>query len=282
MVSSVDAAYCRLLREANALDFADLVAEAVRLLEQDERTAADLRNRLSHLLIDEFHDVSPEQFRLAELLAPPRSAAQTFVVADPDQAIYSWRGADAARILARYRTDYRPNVYELTTNFRSVPPIVAAADELDARLRTDPSERRAANRPPPSSRVRVLRSRPRRTGGDCPIRRALDGGHYGAYGAFAVLYRSHRIGDQIEAELLRAGIPLWRVQPDRFFQDEDARESVRFLELALGLQDDEFEPAMNWPRVIVDEVTMVHLRRLAVQRGLRLTDLVRRIGEPRR
>ena len=79
--------------------------------------------------------------------------------------------------------------------------------------------------------------------------------------------------------MLQAGIPLWRVQPDRFFQDEDARESIRFLELALGMQDDEFEPAMNWPRTIVDEVTMVHLRRLATQHDLRLTELMRRVDE---
>jgi DNA helicase II / ATP-dependent DNA helicase PcrA len=90
VVAHIDQNYCRCLTEANTLDFADLIAKAVEVLEEDELTAEELRARVSHLLVDEFHDVSPEQYQLMVLLAPPHSKSQVFVVADPDQAIYTW------------------------------------------------------------------------------------------------------------------------------------------------------------------------------------------------
>jgi superfamily I DNA/RNA helicase/DNA polymerase III epsilon subunit-like protein len=279
MVARIDESYCRLLREANALDFADLIAKAVETLEQDEVTAEALRNRIDHLLIDEFHDISPEQYRLMALLAPPRSASQVFVVGDPDQAIYGWRGADAGRMLGRYRADFRPTELHLTVNFRSVAPIVTAADALmadDGRTRPSRPHRDGAVRPF-WCRFPDARAEAREVAAS--IGRAMQLGRFGGYGDFAVLYRTHAIGNAVEAELLRAVIPIHRVQRERFFHDPDAQESLRYLELAFGLYHADFEPALSWPRVIVDEVTMVRLRQLAERRGLRLSELVRQVAD---
>jgi superfamily I DNA/RNA helicase/DNA polymerase III epsilon subunit-like protein len=276
-VERVDAAYNRLLREANALDFADLIAKAVLTLQEDDQAAEALRRRLAYLLVDEVHDISPEQYQLIALLAPARAGCQVFVVGDPDQAIYGWRGADCDAILRRYRREYCPTEFELTVNFRSQPPIVSAADAC----------LREAGRTRPSQPARTGHVRP----GWCPVQdaqaearevansieRAARSGSVSGYGAFAVLYRTHAVGDTVEAELLRRDVPLWRVQRQRFFDDRDAQESLRYLELAFGLHDLGFEPALNWPRVIVDEVTMVQLRRLAAQRSVRLIELVREV-----
>lgn len=279
VAARIDETYCRLLTDANALDFADLIANAVRVLEQDEPTAEALRNRLRHLFIDEIHDISPEQYHLMGLLAPPRSSCQVFGVGDPDQAIYGWRGADARKMLARYRSDYQPTVHNLTRNFRSLAPIVRAADAL----------MKNAGRTQRSTPNRVGRARPIWWGYAteqiearevaASIARAMRSGEFAGYGDFAVLYRTHAIGNAVEAELLHAGIPICRVQRERFFHDPDAQESLRYLELAFGLHDAGFEPALSWPRVIVDEMTMVHLQRLAERRELRLSELVREIDD---
>ncbi|MGH2614235.1 MAG: UvrD-helicase domain-containing protein [Thermomicrobiales bacterium] len=278
-VARIDETYSRLLREANALDFADLIAKAVETLEQDEVTAEALRNRIDHLLIDEFHDISPEQYRLMALLAPPRSPCQVFVVGDPDQAIYGWRGADAGRMLDRYRANFRPTEFHLTVNFRSVAPIVSAADALmadDGRTRPSLPARLGAVRPfwcgfpDAQAEAREVAA---------SISRAMQTGRFGGYGDFAVLYRTHAMGNAVEAELLRAEIPIHRVQRERFFHDPDAQESLRYLELAYGLYHADFEPALSWPRMIVDEVTMVQLRQLAERRGLHLSELVRQVAD---
>jgi superfamily I DNA/RNA helicase len=86
-------------------------------------------------------------------------------------------------------------------------------------------------------------------------------GKFAGYGDFAVHYRGHRIGDALETELVQAEIPVYRVEGERFLHDRKVQESLRYLELAYGLFDRGFEPALSWPRMMVDEATMVHLRR---------------------
>jgi len=277
VVALIDQTYCRSLTEANTLDFADLIAKAIEVLQEDELSAEELRARVSHLLVDEFHDVSPEQYQLMVLLAPPRSKCQVFVVGDPDQAIYTWRGADAGKMLAAYRSQYQPTEFQLRVNFRSRAPIVNAADELMRESgRTHPSSpaREGTVRPcccefaDPREEAREIAA---------SIDRGMHSGNISGYGAFAVLYRTHAIGDIIEAELLRAEVPICRVHRDRFFDDPTVQESLRYLELVLGLHAAGFEPTLNWPRTIVDEVTMVHLRRIAERRGMKLFEMVHQI-----
>jgi DNA helicase-2/ATP-dependent DNA helicase PcrA len=275
VVERIDEYYGQLLRDANALDYCDLISRAIEAIDGDAATAEALQQRLAFLLVDEFHDISPEQYRLVTLLAAARGGSQVLVVGDPDQAIYGWRGANVTRMLRHYRAEYQPREFHLTTNFRSRAAIVAAADALlGAERATRPSgaARAGGHRPawclqPDEAREAAAVAR--------LIRGAVESGRYRDYGAFAVLYRTHATGDAVEAALLRTEIPVWRVQNQRFFDDPDAQESLRLLELVVGLHGEGFEPALNWPRVIVDEVTMAHLRRLARGKGMGLTELMR-------
>ncbi len=277
VVACIDDCYCRLLAAANAFDFDDLIAKAAQTLVEDQVSAEALRNRLSHLLIDEFHDISPEQYHLITHLAPPRWRCQVCVVGDPDQSIYEWRGAHAGKMLARFRSDYRPAEFNLSVNFRSRAPIVSAADSLMRGAdRTRPSQPHRMGRVLPSW-CEFPDQQAEASEVAATITRARQSGHFAGYGSFAVLYRTHDIANVVEAELLRAEIPVHRVQRERFFHDPDAQESLRYLELAFGMHEEGFEPALNWPRVIVDEVTMVHLRRLAAQHDLRLAEIVSQV-----
>lgn len=108
------------------------------------------------------------------------------------------------------------------------------------------------------------------------IERAVGGG-WCRHGDIAVLARTHTRMDAAEAALLRRGIPVWRQQPGRFFDQPDVQEALRYLDLVAALQDDCFEPALNWPRVLVDEVSMLRLRRLAAAEGFSLCELARGI-----
>ena len=141
MIEAADEAYDRLLREAGGLDYADLIVLGTRLLREDETVATSVRRRFRFVFVDEFHDLSPDQWTLLRLIAPPVAApvhpddqpdepTAVMVVADPDQAIYGFRDANPARLLADFRRHYRPRRYVLTENYRSTATIVRLAGAL--------------------------------------------------------------------------------------------------------------------------------------------------------
>jgi DNA helicase-2/ATP-dependent DNA helicase PcrA len=127
-------AYRARCREANALDFAGLLAEPVALLHGDPGLRHRLRARFRAVLIDEAQDLCPLQHTLIEQLTGPEGAA-TFG-ADDDQAIYGWRGADVGRLHAFEHIYRGASVRTLGENFRSTPEILAAAAQLIAHNHT--------------------------------------------------------------------------------------------------------------------------------------------------
>lgn len=118
----------RLGRAGNWVDFDDLVALPVALLEQDEGIAALWRERFSHILADESQDVDEQQYRLLQLLAGPQG--NLCVIGDPNQAIYGFRGADAG-CFARFMRDFpAARTARLRHNYRSTGTIATAAARL--------------------------------------------------------------------------------------------------------------------------------------------------------
>lgn len=115
----------RIGRERNWVDFDDLVALAVQLLEEHREIAALWRARFSHVMADEFQDVDEQQYRLLRLIAGPDG--NLCVIGDPDQAIYGFRGADAA-CFERFERDFpSAGTMKLARNYRSTGTIVTAA-----------------------------------------------------------------------------------------------------------------------------------------------------------
>jgi len=115
----------RLGREGGWVDFDDLVVLSADLLERDPAAAARWRNRFAHICVDEFQDIDERQYRLIRLLAGAGCAL--CVIGDPDQAIYGFRGADAA-CFARFHADFpQAQTLRLERNYRSSGAIVAAS-----------------------------------------------------------------------------------------------------------------------------------------------------------
>ncbi|HEX2194474.1 MAG TPA: ATP-dependent helicase [Candidatus Limnocylindria bacterium] len=121
-------AYAAMLRVRGALDFDDLVADAVRLLESDRALRERWQARFSHLCVDEFQDVDAGQLRLIRLLAAPQD--NLFVVGDDDQTVYAWRLADVRRILGFEALYPGARRVQLATNYRCPPIVVTASRRL--------------------------------------------------------------------------------------------------------------------------------------------------------
>lgn len=139
LVARLYAAYQEALRQANALDFDDLLVYAVRLLQEDARVAWALG--YAYVLVDEYQDVNQTQYSLLQALAS--TGAFLYLVGDPDQSIYMFRRA-LTTVTDMYVADYSPLVYHLTTNYRSAPAIIDVANTL---IQNNESSHRRPMRP---------------------------------------------------------------------------------------------------------------------------------------
>ena len=130
VAASAYARYDDTLRAYQAVDFDDLIALPIALLERDQAAAARWRERCGHLLVDEYQDTNAAQYRLLRLLAGER--ARFTAVGDDDQAIYGWRGASVEN-LAQLPLDYPAlKVVKLEQNYRSTVRILRSANALIA------------------------------------------------------------------------------------------------------------------------------------------------------
>jgi DNA helicase-2/ATP-dependent DNA helicase PcrA len=122
--------YEQALRRANALDFDDLLLEAVRLLRHDEAVRRRMVERFRYILVDEYQDTNRSQYELVRLLTGPER--NICVVGDEDQSIYGWRGADIRNILDFERDYPGAELIRLEQNYRSTKNILEAASHLVA------------------------------------------------------------------------------------------------------------------------------------------------------
>ena len=124
-VAAVFEEYEKALRNANALDFDDLLLESVRLLQSDDATRELWNRKLSYVMVDEYQDTNRTQYELMRLLTQKHN--NICVVGDEDQSIYSWRGADIRNILDFERDYVSSKTIRLEQNYRSTKNILGAA-----------------------------------------------------------------------------------------------------------------------------------------------------------
>ncbi len=264
-VVRVAKAYEQALSADRSFDYDDLPLLTIKRLRGGDplppRVAA-----LRYLFVDEYHDVSIEQETLLSLIAPPEGPRQMMIVADADQAIYSWRGADLLP-LERFQRDYRPQELALNVNFRSTRNIVEVARAVMPSARE--GYRMVAHDQAEDGYLPEYR-----TYSDAliearnvakSIQRAQENGH--GWGDIAVLYRAHQQGKDIERELQSLGIPVMRVEPGRFVDQPDVQAMIHMLQLAVADRDVSTMAAAAWPTVLLDEVMLAVAAREAQRRG---------------
>jgi len=127
-LAKIYAAYAKILKTNNALDFGDLIFRCVQLFEKNERILKSYQSMWQQILIDEYQDTNRAQYRWAQLLAAKHQ--NLCVVGDPDQSIYRWRGADINNILS-FEKDYtNAKVIRLEENYRSTQNVLKAASAV--------------------------------------------------------------------------------------------------------------------------------------------------------
>ncbi|MCW6007968.1 UvrD-helicase domain-containing protein [Micromonospora sp. CPCC 205371] len=246
-----EAAYTKLLRAGNLVDLDELVTLPVALLRDEPELVEHYRARWRWIFVDEYQDVDATQYELLRLLSPPDG--NLCAIGDPDQAIYSFRGADVTYFL-RFAQDFTDaRLVRLTRNYRSAAPIVAAAVQAIApstlvqgrRLdpaRLDPEAplvgRHAADSAADEADF-VRRTVDELVGG--VSHRSLDSGKIDgrsstiSFSDIAVLYRTDAQSATIVDALSRAGIPVQKRSHNRLRDRPGVAAIARELRHASGL-----------------------------------------------
>ncbi|MFD0787699.1 UvrD-helicase domain-containing protein, partial [Micromonospora azadirachtae] len=245
------AAYTALLRKQGLVDLDELLTLPVALLRADRTLVERYRDRWRWIFVDEYQDVDAVQYELLRLLSPPDG--NLCAIGDPDQAIYSFRGADVGYFL-RFSQDFTDaRLVRLNRNYRSSAPILAAAVQAIA----------------PTSLVRGRRLDPARLDPEAPLvgryaaasvadeadfvvrtidelvgglsHRSLDSGRIDgrstalSFGDIAVLYRTDSQAAPIVDALARANIPVQKRSHDRLRDRPGVAAIARELRHASGL-----------------------------------------------
>jgi DNA helicase-2/ATP-dependent DNA helicase PcrA len=226
-IARVYAAYQERLRRCNALDFGDLIMLTVRLFESHPEILKHYQERFQWILVDEYQDTNPIQYRLVRLLAGERM--NLCVVGDDDQSIYRWRGADIRNILDFEKDFPGVMVVKLEQNYRSTQTILTAAGKVVEKNRgrkgktlwtENPAGDRIVHR-----RLDTEREEARFVSRE--IERYLHKG--GAPAGIAVFYRTNAQSRVLEDALMGAGVSYHMVGGMRFYERMEIKDILAYL-----------------------------------------------------
>ena len=228
--------YQRLLISNNALDFDDLLLWTVRLLRENADLRARYQRHYPHILVDEFQDTNTAQYELLRLLTAPQP--DLFVVGDPDQSIYRWRGADYRNVL-RFQEDFpTAEVILLEQNYRSTQTILDAAMAV-------------IDRQPGRHRKQLFTDRGR--GLRIVLHEAYDEADEAQFvvetvasltatgeadpGNCTVMYRTNAQSRPLEEAFFKAGLPYRLVGAQRFYGRREIKDLIAYLRLIQNPDD---------------------------------------------
>ncbi len=239
--------YQQLLTQENLIDFTDLLLNLRRVLHQGQ-----VKPKYQYVLVDEFQDINSVQYQLVKLLA--KQAKQLFVIGDPHQAIYSFRGAQAQvfEVLAKDFPDLEE--FTLTKNYRSFKKIVQTASSLFSGFKQEAVKQE-------SGTVQVITTHNQYTEADWIINhlnQTLGGtdlvsasgfhnqGQQASFKDFAIIYRLHSLSRTIKTKLRDTGLPFQCLSAESLYQRPTVKLVVDLLKWSKARQKQENPTELFW------------------------------------
>ncbi len=252
--------FCEELERYGVLDYDDILLKALKMMEDgspDSLKNQTPRNSFSYLLVDEFQDINPTQYHLIKEWG--KNSAGIFVIGDPEQSIYGFRGSDA-RCFSRLDQDFpHARQVRLTLNYRSTPEILRCAQSVILKKNEGANARFLEAGREGGARVRlvevndefseglfVAREINRMVGGidmlDAHATLVRDKKNAApaparGFSDIAVLYRTNHQSEILEQCLLKEGIPYVVAGRDEFLSDPEIRKTIAFFRFILNPAD---------------------------------------------
>ena len=278
VVSRVYPIYERVLRDADALDFDDMLLLAARLFQEDKTALQKWQSRFQHILVDEYQDTNKVQYVLVQLLAEQHR--NLCVVGDDDQSIYSFRGADVRNILSFERDFPEAIVVKLEQNYRSTQHILDAAhavikgvpERADKNLWTDAG----AGEKVLVGQVYDEQEEALAVIGE--VNRLVSQEDF-ALNDIAVLYRTNAQSRALEEILVRQNVPYKLVGGVRFYERREIKDALAYLRVIFNPADViAFRRIVNVPRRKIGDKTIAVIEAAAATRGVPVGEVIREPG----
>ncbi|MGP1569575.1 MAG: ATP-dependent helicase [Eubacteriales bacterium] len=259
------------LMKNDAMDFDDLIANTVKLFEENPNILAQYRERFKYIMVDEYQDTNYLQYKLIRLLSEPDN--NICVVGDDDQCIYQWRGADIRNILD-FEKDFKDTkVIKLEQNYRSKANILEAAHSVVVHnlQRKDKKLWTNQERGEKITRCRTGSERDEANYIAKKIERFADEGR--SYNEIAVLYRQNAQSRIFEDVFMARNIPYRVLGGMRYYDRKEIKDILSYMRLLVNLDDEvAFLRVINEPKRGIGEKSLDKLREVAEENGINLIE----------
>jgi DNA helicase-2/ATP-dependent DNA helicase PcrA len=230
-------AYQAQLRQANAMDFNDLLFNTVCLLQEHPQILEIYQDALHYILVDEFQDTNKVQYRFISLLSKTRR--NLFVVGDDDQSIYAFRGADSSHIL-NFEKDYPDTkVVKLEQNYRSTANILDAANAVIAKNKNRKAKT-LWTAAPAGEKIKYYAAHDENMEADYVARKIADLSKSGTdYKNIAIFYRTNAQSRALEEALTNYAIPYRIYGGLKFYDRKEVKDVIAYLRLLINPADNQ-------------------------------------------
>ena len=270
--------YQKRLKEADAMDFDDMIVKTVDLLQNNEDVLRYYTNKFRYVMVDEYQDTNYAQYALVSLLASGNN--NLCVVGDDDQSIYRFRGATIENIL-NFEDEYRnAKTIRLEQNYRSTSNILNAANALIKNNRGRKGKNLWTDKKG-GEKIKVFTADDERGEARYVADSILENVRNGAkFSDHAVLYRMNAQSNAMENVFARSGIPYKVVGGFRFYERKEIKDVIAYLQLINNNSDDlRLRRVINEPKRGIGDTTVNNAAQIAAELGISLFDLFKNADE---
>ena len=272
-IAKVYELYQRRLKEANAVDFDDIIMLTVELLEKHADVLTHYQDRFRYVLVDEYQDTNHAQYRLVSLLS--NMHRNLCVVGDDDQSIYKFRGATIENILSFEKQFDDAKVIRLEQNYRSTQNILDAANAV---IKNN-SERKGKNLWTANGSgepITLYRAGDETAEAEYVTQQILENVKNGAkYSDHAILYRMNAQSQNMERYFVKSGIPYKIVGGHKFFDRKEIKDIISYLSVINNHSDNvRLKRIINEPKRGIGDTTVGACEQIAEGMGMSLFEVI--------
>jgi superfamily I DNA/RNA helicase len=252
--------YLQRTRGCNAVDFDDILLLAASLLEQNEEVRRRYQERFRYIMVDEYQDTNPLQYRFIRLLLGPHR--NLCVVGDDDQSIYSWRGADPEMILQFEQHFTGARVIKLEQNYRSPQTLLDAANAI-IRNNVRRKDKRLWSQQRSEVRIALIQAENENDEAErvmsALVQRKMNDSS-ARFANFAVLVRTNFQLRPLEEAARNAGVPYQLIGGASFYERPEVRNCIAYLKLVRNPEDElNLKRALEFPKRGLGSATLMKL-----------------------
>ena len=271
-IASIYEIYQQELKDANALDFDDLIRLTVKLFDDHEDVRDYYSNRFEHIFVDEYQDTNKQQFKLVEQLA--RNHKNLCVVGDDDQSIYKFRGANVGNILDFERVYKNAGVIKLEQNYRSTKKILEAANSVIANNKNRKDKRLWTENKEGEDVIiydfKDERDEAKAITSKIKLLYSLD--KY-KYNDIAILYRTNSLSRVFEEYMVKDSIPYKIIGGINFYQRKEVKDIIAYLKVLVNPYDStSLRRIINVPKRGIGDATIQKLADYSLYNNVSLYD----------